>query len=229
MPAPADKPRRDLTLAAIPALFAAALAGLSVLFLVGQEKQSASPPSIPNCILGDNAAAVGGPIQLRDQNGVRVTQADFAGEPAIVYFGFARCPDACPMTMNLLNEALTSPGGADVRTLLITLDPERDTPAVLRDYVTTAGFPPGLTALTGTRAEIDAAKGAFHVFSTRSGRDLASSTIDHSSLVYVLNPQWRTVAIMPSVVRSEGPGGALVSVPVEDMAACIRAGLEGGA
>ncbi len=216
-------------MAAIPALFAAALAGLSVLFLVGQGKENSAPPSIPNCILGENAAAVGGPIRLRDQNGVRVTQADFAGEPAVVYFGFARCPDACPMTMNLLNEALTAPGGSDVRTLLITLDPERDTPAVLRDYVTTAGFPPGLTALTGSRAEIDAAKAAFHVFSVRSGGDLASSTIDHSSLVYVLNPQWKTVAIMPSVVRSEGPRGALVSVPADDMAACIRAGLEGAA
>lgn len=216
-------------MAAIPALFAAGLAGLSVLFLVGQEKGRAPPPSIPNCILGDNAAAIGGPIRLRDQNGAWVTQADFAGEPAIVYFGFARCPDACPMTMNLLNEALTAPDGSDVRTLLITLDPERDTPAVLREYVTTAGFPPGLTALTGSRADIDAAKAAFHVYSSRSGSDLASSTIDHSSLVYVLNQQWKTVAVMPSVVRSGGPGGSLVSVPVEDMAGCIRAGLEDAA
>lgn len=218
-------------MAAIPALFAAALAGLSVLFLVGQGQQGAPATAIPNCILGENAAAVGGPIRLSDQNGVRVSQADFAGEPVVIYFGFARCPDVCPMSMNVLNQALTSPAGSDVRTVLITLDPERDTPAVLRDYVTTAGFPPGLTALTGSRAEIDAAKAAFHVFSARSGDDFASSTIDHSSLIYVLNSQWQTVAIMPTIVRPEGqnPGGAPVSVPAEDLAACIRAGLGGSA
>lgn len=218
-------------MAAIPALFAAALAGLSVLFLVGQGQEQPPTSAIPNCILGENAAAVGGAIRLSDQNGVRVTQADFAGEPVVVYFGFTRCPDACPITMNLLNEALTTPGGSDVRTVLITLDPERDTPALLRDYVTTAGFPPGLTALTGSRAEIEAAKAAFQVFSARSGGDMASSTIDHSSLIYVLNPQWRTVAIMPTVVRSDeqNPVSPLISAPAEDVAACIRAGLGGPA
>lgn len=231
MPSPAETPRRDLTTAAIPALFAAALAGFGALALVAINRgPEPAATAIPNCILGDNAAAVGGPIDLLDHNGARVTQADFAGEPVVVYFGFARCPDACPISMNLLSQALVAPGARDLRTALITVDPARDTPAVMRDYVMTSGFPPGLIGLTGSLAQIEAAKAAFDVRAARSSNDPQSYTIDHTSFFYVLDSQWRTVAIFPSVRRSDpqDPQSPLVGAPVEDVAACIEAGLGGG-
>lgn len=228
MSEPVETPRRNLTNAALPALAAAALAGLGVLVLVGQGRVDNGPPAaIPNCIL-EGADGVGGPIDLVDHNGARVTQADFAGEPAILYFGFTHCPDVCPISMNLLNEALQQPGGYDVQTVLISLDPERDTPRVLRDYVATAGFPPGLIGLTGTPAQVAAATEAFQVYSARAGGDPTTYAIDHTSMIYVLDRQWHTVAMMPTVARSDGANtaSAVVGAPVGDLAACIGAGLE---
>ena len=72
------------------------------------------------------------------------TQADFAGEPAVIYFGFTHCPDICPTSMYTLAEALAEPDGYDVQPILITVDPERDTPARMGEYTRTQGFPPGL-------------------------------------------------------------------------------------
>jgi protein SCO1 len=225
-----ETPRRSLTSAALPALFAAALAGLGALALVGRGRQAPAPVAIPNCILGENAAAVGGAIDLVDHNGARVTQADFAGEPAVLYFGFTHCPDVCPLSLNLLGEALALPGGYDLQAALISLDPARDTPAVMGAYVRSAGFPAGLRGLTGTQSQVESAKRAFQVYGARDGGGAGSYGIDHSSMIYVLDRQWRTVAIMPTVVQAVSPGGESRSAGAApgDIAACIAAGLATG-
>ena len=99
------------------------------MLLVGVNGAAAQAAAAPrDCILED-ADGVGGPIDLVDSNGARVTQADFAGEPAVIYFGFTHCPDICPTSMYAVAEALAQPGGYDVQPILITVDPERDTPA----------------------------------------------------------------------------------------------------
>lgn len=218
---PVETPRRNLTSAVVPALAAAALAAIAAMLLVGQNsaEKNAGAPIVENCIL-EGAEEVGGPIELVDGNGATVTQADFAGEPAVVYFGFTHCPDICPTTMYTLADALAQPGGYDVQPILVSLDPERDTPALMAAYARTGGFPPGLVGLTGSRAQVDAAKAAFHVYSARAeieGATDGSYNVDHSSFLYVLDGQWRTQAIVNTVRATP-----------DQMAACIAAGLERG-
>jgi len=227
-----ETPRRNLTGAIVPALAVAALAGLGALLLAGGQgggqKSAAAPPI--DCIL-ENADGVGGPIDLVDGAGGRVTQADFAGAPAVVYFGFAHCPDVCPTSMYSLAEALAAPGGYDVQPILITVDPERDTPQLMQEYARAEGFPSGLVGLSGSQAQIDAAKRAFQVYAQRAPAESGASdqyNVDHSSFLYVLDGQWRTRAIVPTMRRQAGgdPASPLTATPPETIAACIAAGLE---
>lgn len=227
---PVETPRRNLTGAIIPALAAAALAGLAALLLVGQNRGAEQAAAPRDCIL-ENADAVNGPIELVDGNGARVTQADFQGEPTVVYFGFTHCPDVCPSSMYALGEALALPGGYDVQSVLVSVDPERDTPATMQAYARTEGFPPGLMGLSGTPAQVDAAKRSFHVYSARvpiEGAPADVYNVDHSSLLYVLDGQWRTRSIVQTMRRSDenDPRSPMVAVPPETIAACIAAGLD---
>lgn len=223
-----ETPRLNLTAAAAPALAAAALAAIGAIVLVGQGFGNKAEPLIPGCILG-GAEVVGGPISLVDHNGAQVTQADFAGAPMVLYFGFTHCPDVCPTSLYLLADAVSQSDSYDVATAVISLDPERDTPSVMRAYVATPGFPAGLIGLTGTPAQVAAAKAAFQVYSARSAEiDPSTYTVDHSSMIYVLDRQWHTVAIMPTVQRADpnDPQSALTGTPAEDVSACIARGLE---
>lgn len=177
----------------------------------------------------EGAEVVGGPISLVDHNAAPVTQADFAGEPMVLYFGYTHCPDVCPISLNTLAEALAEPGGFDVQTAFVTLDPERDTPEVISQYIRSAGFPPGLLGLTGAPAQIGAAKTAFQVHGARASDDgQGAYLVDHSSMIYVLDSQWKTVAIMPTITREDpaNPESALVPVPHAELARCIARGLE---
>jgi protein SCO1/2 len=221
MSEPVETPRRNLTGAIVPALAVAGLAALGALLLVLRSGglNTEATPVVENCIL-EGAEEVGGPIALVDSNGAAVTQADFAGAPAVIYFGFAHCPDICPTSMYALAEALAQPGGYDVQPVLITVDPERDTPEVMGAYVRTNGFPAGLVGLTGTPAQVDAAKSAFHVYSSRApieGAPADSYNVDHSSFLYVVDGAWRTRAIINSVTATP-----------DQIGQCIAAGLERG-
>jgi len=213
-----ETPRRNLTSAVVPALAVAGLAGFGALMLVmrsGTEPQIAQPRA---CIT-ENVDAIGGPISLVDGNGAQVTQADFAGAPALVYFGFTHCPDVCPTAMYALGEALAN-GAPDAQTVLISLDPERDTPEVMAQYAATEGFPAGLAGLTGTRAQVDAAKAAFNVYSSRvpiAGAPADVYNVDHSSFLYVMDENWRTRAIF----------NTLQGTP-DEMGACVAIGLGAG-
>lgn len=227
-----ETPRRNLTGAIVPALAVAALAGLGALMLVGGQNggQKAASAAPIDCIL-ENADGVGGPIDLVDGNGARITQADFAGQPVVLYFGFAHCPDVCPTSMYTLAEALALPGGYDVQAVLVTVDPARDTPAVMQAYAGTEGFPPGLIGLSGSIDQIDAAKRSFQVYAAPApveGAPAGEYNVDHSSFLYVLDGQWRTRAIVPTMRRQAGgdPTSPLTATPPETIAACIAAGLE---
>lgn len=217
MAEPVETPRRNLTGAVVPAVAAAALAALGVLLIVTRNGGPTETPVVENCIL-EGADAVNGPIELVDSAGQTITQADFAGQPAVLYFGFTHCPDICPTSMYSLAAALAEPGGYDVQTVLISLDPERDTPQVMGAYAATEGFPSGLVGLTGSREQVDAAKASFHVYSARApieGAPADTYNVDHSSFLYVLDDQWRTRAIVNTVRATP-----------EQVAQCIAAGLE---
>jgi protein SCO1/2 len=232
MAEPVETPRRNLTGAVVPALAVAGLAAVGAILLVGKTGDGRSNHAAPprDCIM-QNVDAVGGAIELADANGARVTQADFAGAPAVIYFGFTHCPDICPTSMYALAEALAQPGGYDVQPILITVDPERDTPQRMGEYARTEGFPPGLAGLSGTQTQIDAAARAFQVHHAKvenAGAPADTYNVDHSSLLYVVDATWRTVSIIQTMNRADSmdPRSPMVPASPETIAACIAAGLE---
>ncbi len=111
--------------------------------------------------------AIGGPFKLVDQNGATVTDADIKGRPFLVFFGYTHCPDICPATLFEVSEVMRALGKDADRTgaLFITVDPERDTPAVMKDYL--SSFDPHLRGATGDRAAIDAAEKAYRVYAKK--------------------------------------------------------------
>jgi protein SCO1/2 len=229
---PPETPRRNLTGAVIPAVAAAALAAVGAIFMVGVNGQGRTAEAAPQGCILEGADAIGGPIDLVDENGARVTQADFAGQPAVIYFGFTNCPDVCPTSMYAIAEALRQPGGYDLQPIMITVDPARDTPQRMRDYTATEGVPAGLVGLTGSRQQVDAALSAFHAYGSSqppaAGSPANVYNVDHTSFLYVVDGGWRTVAVMPTITRErpEDPTSPVVAAPVGDIAACIAAGLE---
>jgi protein SCO1/2 len=140
-------------------------------------------------------AAVGGPFKLTDQNGKPVTDADLKGKPFLVFFGYTHCPDVCPTTLFEVSEVMHALGPDADRTkaLFITVDPERDTPAVLKDYL--SSFDPHLIGATGDQAALDQVEKEYRVYSKKvpTGND-GEYSMDHSAIVYLMDKQGRFVA-----------------------------------
>jgi protein SCO1/2 len=138
---------------------------------------------------------IGGPISLVSSTGARVTEADFKGRPTLIYFGFTYCPDVCPLTLQTVAAAYRKlpEGTVPPQTLLISVDPGRDTPEALAVYVANKAFPEGLLGLTGTEAEIRAAADAFKADYSRVDQpgSLAEYTMDHTSLLYLMDETWQ--------------------------------------
>jgi protein SCO1/2 len=142
----------------------------------------------------DAEAHIGGPFSLVDDHGAPVTERSFPGKYLVVYFGYTKCPDICPATLNTLAASLSRLGRkADlVQPLFITIDPARDTPERLHRYVT--AFSSRLIGLSGTRAELDHVADAYHVL--RDGQ--TGAIIDHSSVLYLMAPDGSFVAPIPA-------------------------------
>lgn len=138
------------------------------------------------------ASAVGGPFNLVDQNSRAVTDADFKGRPFLVFFGFTHCPDVCPTTLFEVSEVLRALDRNEAaQALFVTVDPERDTPEKLKDYL--ASFDPRVTGLTGSREAIDAMLKSYRVYAKKVPTD-GGYTMDHIALVYLMDKQGRFVA-----------------------------------
>lgn len=141
-------------------------------------------------------ALIGGAFTLTDHEGNTVTEADFLGRHALVYFGYTFCPDVCPMELQSITEALErlGPKADGVTPLFITVDPERDTVAVMAEYA--RHFHPSLRALTGTPEEVRAATRAYRVYFKRTDgpEEGDDYLVDHTSLVYVMGPDGAYVA-----------------------------------
>ena len=142
------------------------------------------------------ASAIGGPFQLMDQDSKPITDQDLKGRPYLVFFGYTHCPDVCPATLFEVSELMKALGKDADRAgaLFITVDPERDTPAALKDYL--ASFDPRVRAATSNRTAIDAAEKAYRVYAKKvpSDKDKDDYSMDHTALVYLMDKQGRFVA-----------------------------------
>jgi protein SCO1/2 len=144
--------------------------------------------------VGPAAAAVGGPFHLEDQNGKPVSDQDLKGRPFLVFFGFTHCPDICPTTLFEMSQVMHVLGPDADRTaaVFITVDPERDTPAVIKDYL--SNFDPHVRGLTGDQASVNAALKAYRVYAKKVPLDNGDYTMDHTALVYLMDKDGRFVA-----------------------------------
>jgi protein SCO1 len=135
-------------------------------------------------------ALVGGPFTLVAQDGRTVTDKDYLGKPLLVFFGYTHCPDVCPTTLFQVSEILHALGpDAKVAALFVTVDPERDTPAVLKDYV--SSFDSRVTGLSGAREQVDAAIRAYRVYAKKIPGQNGEYTYDHTALVYLMDKSGR--------------------------------------
>ena len=138
------------------------------------------------------ASVIGGPFTLIASDGRTVTQKDFSGEPTLIFFGYTHCPDVCPATLFEMSEVLRALGpDKKAAAVFITVDPERDTPDVLKDYL--ASFDPRIVGVTGSREQIDPVLKEFRVYSRKVGNEGDDYTMDHTALVYLMDKQWRFV------------------------------------
>jgi cytochrome oxidase Cu insertion factor (SCO1/SenC/PrrC family) len=146
-----------------------------------------------------NRTRIGGPFTLTDHTGNRRALADFRGRFTLLYFGFTSCPDVCPADLYSMSKAVQDLGadGEKVNLVFVTLDPERDTPEKLSQYISL--FHPRLVALTGSPAEIRDAANLYKVYfmKTKLGEGQGDYTVDHSAFVYLLNPEGRYLGFYP--------------------------------
>jgi protein SCO1/2 len=144
--------------------------------------------------VGQAVAAVGGPFQLMDQNGKAVTDAEMKGKPFLVFFGFTHCPDICPTTLFDMSQLMKELGPDADRTgaLFITVDPDRDTPKVMKDYL--SNFDPHVRGLTGDPTAINAAIRAYRVYAKKVPLENGDYTMDHTALVYLMDKNGHFVA-----------------------------------
>jgi len=172
------------------------LALLAALILAACSGASAGPAPL-------EGASMGGPFTLTDQQGRRVSDRDFAGRYRIVYFGFTFCPDVCPVDMQAIGAGLrrfeaSDPGrAARVVPIFITVDPARDTPQVLRQFV--GHFHPRAVGLTGSEAEIAQVARAFRIFYERGEPGAGGEyAVDHSRIAVLYGPEGQPIAQIPS-------------------------------
>lgn len=162
---------------------------LATLMLAGLMVWRFGAPPPPGQASG---AAIGGSFHLVDQSGRAVDQTVLKHKWTAVFFGYTFCPDVCPTTMQTLGAASEQLGGRarDFQVAFITVDPERDTPQVMKAYLASAAFPRGIIGLTGSLDQIAAVAKAYGVYYQKEGSG-AGYALDHSSAIYLMNPDGR--------------------------------------
>jgi protein SCO1/2 len=132
----------------------------------------------------------GGPFHLVNQDGKPVDQSILKGKWSVVFFGYTFCPDVCPTTLTTLGRAMDElgPKANDAQVVFISVDPERDTPAALKTYISSRVFPKNIVGLTGTPAQVAQAAKAYMVYYQKAGTG-QSYTVDHSTALYLMDPE----------------------------------------
>jgi cytochrome oxidase Cu insertion factor (SCO1/SenC/PrrC family) len=137
--------------------------------------------------------AIGGPFSLVDGDGHAVSDSDFHGRVMMIYFGYTHCPDACPTALSDMALALEKlgPERNRVQPIFITVDPERDNGAALKDYV--AAFGPDFVGLTGTLEQLKPIEAEFRVYAAKHPTQDGDYDMDHSSIIFVMDGTGRFV------------------------------------
>lgn len=174
-------------------LIFALLAGPGLLTACSPAAETRTAAANPDCFRR-STDAVGGPFELVAQDGRTLTQKDFAGRKALVFFGYTYCPDICPITLFNVGKAMEDvPVEKRPATLFVSVDPARDTPKTIAQYIASNGFPKDIVGLTGTEAQLTAATTAFK---TTFGKGDPSESaggylVSHSSILYLMDENWK--------------------------------------
>ncbi|HEX2594200.1 MAG TPA: SCO family protein [Rhizomicrobium sp.] len=140
-------------------------------------------------------ALIGGPFALEDQTGTLRTDKDFRGKYLLIYFGYTFCPDVCPLSLGVMDDALRKLPKDKTNAIVpvfITVDPERDTSKVLKDYL--AGFGPGWVGLTGNLTETEIVAKEYRVYFAKAPLKDGGYAVNHSSTIYLMGPDGRYIA-----------------------------------
>src|SRR5215510_5448894 len=186
-------------------VLALALLSVSGLFAppVAQPFSERSAAELMDAVMW-NREPVGGAFALTDQNGARRTDVDFRGKLMLVYFGFTFCPDICPTDLLQMTLAVEQLGqaGEMVQPIFITVDPERDTPDHLKEYMSL--FHPRFIGLSGDEFAIAAAARAYRVYYKKVERDDKSGyTVDHSAFIYLMDRNGAYLGFFPPGTSAE--------------------------
>jgi protein SCO1/2 len=182
---------------------AVTLLSVSGLSPVAQTSSERSAAELMDAVMW-NREPIGGPFALTDQNGARRTDADFRGKLMLVYFGFTFCPDVCPTDLLQISLAIDQlgPAGEMVQPVFITVDPARDTPAHLKNYMPV--FHPRFVGLTGDAGAIREAARAYRVYYKKvEWADRTDYTVDHSAFIYLMGRDGEYLGFFPPGASAE--------------------------
>lgn len=179
---------------------------------VSTEGAQAASGANPTCFKR-SSGAIGGPFQLTSSDGKAMTEADFKGRKALVFFGYTYCPDVCPVTLFNLGKAMESvPEDKRPTTVFVSVDPARDTPDKLAQYIASNGFPKDIVGLTGTPEQLTQVTDAFKTtYGRDAGDGAASYLVSHSSILYLMDKDWK---LQTFFMEGESP---------KDIASCLTA------
>ncbi len=164
---------RPLAILAVALLVLVSLAGLAAYW-------ATSSPERPR------ASLIGGAFALQDGEGKTISDQTLRGRPFLVYFGYTHCPDVCPTELARISDVLTQMGDKSIPALFITVDPERDTPKIMGDYV--SSFNPAIVGLSGSPQAVEAAEKTFRVFARKGEKQTDGGySMDHSSIIYLMD------------------------------------------
>lgn len=178
-------PRRPIVLFAAACAVIALALGLITMVVVKGREQSVQIAAET----GTGQPTVGGPFTLTNQDGQVVDQSILKDKWTLVFFGFTYCPDYCPTTLGVLNAVQERMGdkAKDLQIVFVSIDPERDTPKLLKDYLSSDGFPDGVIGLTGTPEQTAQVAKAYRAFYQKVGEG-EGYTMNHSLTVYLMGP-----------------------------------------
>ncbi len=197
---------KRLPLIVLPVFALVGLLAAGALWRLGDLRQQSAAVSVTEDA-SPAAEEFGGPFSLTDQDGVRRTDMDFRGKYMLIFFGYTYCPDVCPTTLAVEAEALSKIGerASRIVPILISVDPKRDTPERLKNYL--SAFGSNFVGLTGTDEEIEKAADAYEVYyrAHLDGRfgGAEDYSVDHTGNVYLMSPEGKFVAYYSPGIRPD--------------------------